>query len=128
MMSAIMGKNTGPELSVRRYLHATGLRFRLHDKLLPGRPDVVLPKFRAVVFVHGCFWHRHDGCPYATSPATRPEFWIRKFSRNVQRDSDNQRALRMAGWDVQTIWECEVHDPLRLDELFWQIVSSYPTK
>lgn len=126
MMSAIKGKDTGPELAVRRYLHAAGLRFRLHDKLLPGRPDIVLPKFRSVVFVHGCFWHRHEGCPYATSPATRADFWSKKFSGNIQRDADNDRALRMAGWQVLTIWECQARDPLKLDELFWSVVSAYP--
>jgi DNA mismatch endonuclease (patch repair protein) len=128
MMTGIKGRDTGPELAVRRYLHATGLRFRLDDKLLQGRPDVVLPKFKTVVFVHGCFWHRHQGCPYATSPATHPDFWRRKFSRNIQRDTDNERALRMAGWHVLTIWGCEVRDPLRLDELFWRIVSGHPGK
>ncbi len=126
MMSGIKGKDTGPELAVRRYLHSTGLRFRLHYKLLQGRPDIVLPKFRSVVFVHGCFWHRHEGCPYATSPATRPAFWSKKFSRNIQRDTDNDRALRMAGWQVLTIWECEARDPLKLDELFWHVVSTNP--
>lgn len=128
MMSGIKGKDTGPELAVRRYLHAAGLRFRLHYKLLPGRPDIVLPKFRSVVFVHGCFWHRHEGCPYATSPATRPDFWSKKFSRNIQRDTDKDRALRMAGWQVLTIWECEARDPLKLDELFWHVVSANPEK
>lgn len=128
MMSGIKGKDTGPELAVRRYLHAAGLRFRLHDKLLPGRPDLVLPKFRSVVFVHGCFWHRHEGCRYATSPATRPDFWSKKFSRNIQRDIDNDRALRMAGWQVLTIWECQARDLLKLDELFWYVVSAYPEK
>lgn len=123
MMRGIKAKDTGPELAVRKYLHSTGLRFRLHDKLLPGCPDIVLPKFKTVVFVHGCFWHRHNACPYATSPATRPDFWSKKFSRNVQRDSDNQQALRLAGWDVWTIWECQSRDPLELDQLFWRVVS-----
>lgn len=123
MMSGIKGQDTRPELVVRRYLHAAALRFRLHDTRLPGRPDIVLRKFRTVVFVHGCFWHRHERCPYATTPASRPDFWRDKFARNVERDAENVRALRAAGWVVLTIWECQVRDPLKLDDLFWRVVS-----
>lgn len=106
MMSGIRGKNTKPELVLRRALHASGLRYRLHAKGLPGKPDIVMPKYRAVIFVHGCFWHRHDGCRYATVPATRPEFWESKFDANVRRDAAVQSALREAGWRVGTVWEC----------------------
>ncbi len=128
MMSGIKGQDTSPEIAVRRYLHAAGLRFLLHDKRLPGRPDIVLPKFRTVVFVHGCFWHRHEGCLNATFPASRPEFWRTKFAANVQRDAANVQALRTSGWSVLTIWECHVREPLELDKLFWRVVSGYPGK
>lgn len=123
MMSAIRGKDTRPEMLVRRYLHACGIRFRLHSRQLPGRPDIVLPRFRTVVFVHGCFWHRHPACHLASTPATRAEFWATKFSRNVERDRANASALAAMGWQVLTIWECETRDPLLLDQLFWRILA-----
>lgn len=122
MMAAIRSRNTAPELSVRSYLHACGLRFRVHARGLPGSPDIVLPGYRAVVFVHGCFWHRHQGCPFATMPSTRPEFWQAKFAANVARDTTTQLQLESAGWRVFTIWECEVAES-RLEHLFWQIVA-----
>lgn len=106
MMAGIRGRDTAPELALRRALHRAGLRFRVHAKELPGRPDIVLPRWRAVVQVHGCFWHRHPGCRYATSPATRPEFWTAKFAGNVERDARNHAALRALGWRVATVWEC----------------------
>jgi DNA mismatch endonuclease (patch repair protein) len=106
MMAGIRGKNTRPELVLRQALHARGFRFRLHPKNLPGRPDLVLAKYRAVVFVHGCFWHRHEGCRYATTPSTRPEFWKAKFEANVRRDRAVQTTLMDAGWRVAKVWEC----------------------
>lgn len=106
MMAGIRGKNTSPELTVRRGLHAAGFRFRLHDRKLPGRPDLVLARYRAAVFVHGCFWHRHPGCRYATTPSTRAEFWQEKFSANVVRDERSWSHLREAGWRVGVVWEC----------------------
>lgn len=106
MMSGIGGRDTGPELIVRRALHAAGFRYRLHARHLPGKPDLVLPRHHAVVFVHGCFWHRHSGCRYATTPATRADFWQEKFSRNVERDRRVENRLLEAGWRVATIWEC----------------------
>jgi DNA mismatch endonuclease (patch repair protein) len=106
MMSGIRGKNTKPELALRRALYARGFRFRLHSGKVHGRPDLVLPKHRAVVFVHGCFWHRHEGCRYATVPATRPEFWRAKFDANVARDSAIHATLLEDGWRVATVWEC----------------------
>lgn len=106
MMAGIRGKDTAPELALRRALHAAGFRFRLHARELPGRPDLVLPKWRAAVQVHGCFWHRHPGCRFATSPATRPEFWSKKFAGNVERDARNHAALLALGWRVATVWEC----------------------
>lgn len=123
MMSAIRGKDTGPEMLVRRYLHACGLRYRLHQRRLTGRPDLVFPGHRTVVFVHGCFWHRHPGCPLASTPATRSEFWADKFAQNVARDQANVAALVSMGWQVLTIWECETRDPLVLDQLFWKVLS-----
>lgn len=91
---------------VRRELHRLGFRFRLHDPRLPGKPDLVLRKHSAVIFVHGCYWHRHEGCRYATTPATRREFWLTKFEANVQRDRREQESLRAAGWRVFVVWEC----------------------
>ena len=105
-MAGIRGKNTQPEMVLRRALHARGLRFRLHDRLLPGAPDIVLPKWRAAILVQGCFWHRHEGCRYASTPATRPEFWLRKFSDTVARDQTNLTRLQEQGWRVALVWEC----------------------
>jgi DNA mismatch endonuclease (patch repair protein) len=107
-MSRIRGRNTGPELRLRSLLHCAGFRFRLHAKHLPGRPDVVLPKYRTAIFVHGCFWHRHPGCRNATMPSTRREFWQKKFEGTVGRDIRNQAMLEAAGWTVVIIWECEL--------------------
>lgn len=106
MMGGIRGKDTKPEILLRKQLHARGFRFRLHDSRLPGTPDLILRKFNAVIFVHGCFWHRHEGCRYSTTPATRPEFWAEKFAGNVERDRRNIEVLRKAGWRVAVVWEC----------------------
>ena len=106
-MSRIRGKDTKPELRVRSQLHRMGYRFRLHRKDLPGRPDIVLPKYDTVIFVHGCFWHRHKGCRFAYTPKTRVEFWGTKFEQNVRRDRRNEAALRKRGWRIIRIWECE---------------------
>lgn len=111
MMAGIRGADTRPELLVRRALHARGFRFRLHARYLPGRPDLVLAKYRAAVFVHGCFWHRHAGCRYATEPGTRVEFWEAKFAANMLRDDAVAGALRAAGWRVATVWECALKRP-----------------
>jgi DNA mismatch endonuclease, patch repair protein len=116
MMSGIRGKDTQPELIVRRYLHAKGLRFRLHDRTLPGRPDLVLRRHRAVVFVHGCFWHQHPGCRFAVMPTQNRKFWAEKLGRNRTRDLDRIAALESAGWRVFTVWECELA-PVQLDAL-----------
>lgn len=111
MMSRIRGKDTRPEYAVRRGLHRNGYRFRLHSDGLPGRPDLVLPRFGAVVFVHGCFWHRHANCRYATTPSTRVPFWQEKFHRTVERDKANEERLLAAGWRVFVVWECGIrHD------------------
>ncbi len=108
MMSGIRGRDTTPELTVRKALHAEGFRYRLHVAGLPGRPDIVFPRHKAVVLVHGCFWHRHEGCRYATTPATRPEFWAEKFRQNVARDQRDERALRELGWRIAILWECDI--------------------
>ena len=106
IMAKVQSRNTGPELVLRRALHARGLRYKLHDSALPGRPDLVFPRFGAVCFVHGCFWHRHGGCPRATTPATNRAYWERKFEANVRRDREHRRTLLRAGWRVGVIWEC----------------------
>lgn len=110
MMSSIRGKNTWPERTLRSLLFARGFRYRLHVRKLPGTPDLVFPKHRAVVFVHGCFWHRHEGCRYTTIPRTNEEFWQRKFLGNVDRDTRHLELLRSLGWRVATVWECAVKD------------------
>ncbi|MCA3632241.1 MAG: DNA mismatch endonuclease Vsr [Methylobacterium sp.] len=111
LMSRVARKNTTPELRVRRAAHALGLRFRLHRSDLPGKPDLVFPRRRLVVFVHGCFWHRHPGCRMATSPKSRTEFWLGKFAANQHRDASVTAELEKAGWRVVVIWECETRKP-----------------
>lgn len=108
MMAGIRGGDTKPEIAVRSLLHRDGFRFRLRVKDLPGRPDIVLPRYRAVVFVHGCFWHRHPGCRHSYTPKTRAAFWTKKFDANVARDRKASHNLRDAGWRVFVIWECEI--------------------
>ena len=108
VMSRIPSKDTKPEKLVRSLLHKQGLRFRIHSKKLPGKPDIVLPKYKTCIFVHGCFWHRHMGCSRTTIPKTRKSFWEAKFESNVQRDRENQRKLKELGWQVEIIWECEL--------------------
>lgn len=107
-MSRIRGKDTTPELRVRKLLHRAGYRFRLHTPDLPGKPDIVLKKYETAIFVHGCFWHRHKGCPGATTPKTRTDFWLNKFDSTVKRDRQKQRLLEEMGWKVITVWECEL--------------------
>lgn len=109
-MSRIRGKDTKPELWVRRFLHGQGFRFRLHRSNLPGRPDLVLPKYQTVVFVQGCFWHAHR-CQNGRIPATRSAYWQAKFEGNQRRDAKNARKLRAAGWHVYHVWECELAKP-----------------
>ena len=121
MMAGIGPADTAPEIAVRRYLHACGLRFRLHDKRLPGRPDIVFAGNRIAVFVHGCFWHRHAGCRYTTSPAANSEFWRRKFEANVRRDTAMAARLEVLGWTPLVIWECEARDTDELDQLYWRV-------
>lgn len=111
-MSRIKGRDTKPELQLRSALHKAGFRFRLHVSKLPGTPDLVLPGYRSVIFVHGCFWHRHHGCRNASIPSNRREFWMEKLESNVNRDAKNSAVLIAAGWKVFTVWECELEsDP-----------------
>jgi DNA mismatch endonuclease, patch repair protein len=109
-MRRIRKVDTKPELRVRRVVHALGFRYRLHRRDLPGTPDLVLPRLRKVVFVHGCFWHQHPGCRLAKRPRARPEYWLPKLERNVARDHACRRALAATGWEVLVIWECETSD------------------
>lgn len=112
VMSRVGSKNTRPELAVRKYLHAEGFRFRIHYKDLPGKPDIVLPKFKAAIFVHGCFWHGHKGCRRAQLPATRTDWWANKIARNQERDKVQQAELREAGWRIMIVWECRLKPAL----------------
>ncbi|MBN3214409.1 very short patch repair endonuclease [Pectobacterium polaris] len=118
MMSGIKGKNTQPELMIRKFLHAQGFRYRLHVSSLPGKPDIVLPRYKLCIFVHGCFWHRHDGCRYATTPKTRPEFWMKKFAENRLRDIRVKMQLRNEEWRVFEIWECGIRNQ-STDSINW---------
>ncbi len=113
-MAKIRSRDTGPEIAVRRAAHAAGLRFRLHRRDLPGTPDLVFPKARLAVFVHGCFWHRHAGCSNCTMPKTRTDFWQAKFERNVSRDREARDRLSVLGWMSMIIWECETRRPATL--------------
>jgi len=121
-MSRITSKNTAPELAVRSVLHKLGYRYRLHGKDLPGNPDIVLPRHKTVVFVHGCFWHRHARCRYTYSPKSNQAAWNRKFRENVARDRSNVRALRALGWRIVVIWQCRTE---RLEVLQQTIRKSF---
>lgn len=121
IMRGVKQKDTRPEIIVRKALHAAGFRFRLHARHLPGKPDIVLPKFKTVVFVHGCFWHQHAGCKDGRVPASRVEYWEPKLRRNQERDQEKARELEAAGWNVVTVWECEAKDPAALGRAFARI-------
>lgn len=120
-MSRVKGKDTSIEVKVRKFLFAQGFRFRKNDKRLPGKPDVVLPKYHTVIFVHGCFWHRHPNCKDATTPKTRTAFWLEKFEKNVANDNAHREALEAAGWKVITLWECDINK--RFDETMDRVVQ-----
>lgn len=124
IMSRIKGADTKPEMKVRSLLHRMGYRFRLHRKDLPGKPDIVLPKHGAVIFVHGCFWHRHEGCPRATLPASNAAFWKKKLTANAERDRKNAEELRTLGWRVLTIWQCETNDDGELARILIDYLTS----
>lgn len=125
-MSRIKGKNSKPEMVVRRLVHGMGYRYRLHRKDLPGKPDLVLPRHRTVIFVHGCFWHRHHDatCTLARMPKSRLEFWEPKLEANHLRDIRNKEALEALGWRVLTVWECEVKEPLRIADRIRAILGT----
>lgn len=127
VMAAVRGKNTTPELKVRKMLHALGFRYRLYRKDLPGQPDIIFPKYRVCIFVHGCFWHQHPGCKRSSRPSSNEEFWTGKLDKNVARDDRNRRALRKLGWRVAVIWECETKDPehlsKRIAKIFPEVVG-----
>jgi DNA mismatch endonuclease (patch repair protein) len=110
-MSRIQSKNTKPEVIVRSMLHHLGYRFRIHRRDLPGTPDIVLPKYNSIIFVHGCFWHRHPECPYAYMPKSRIKFWEKKFLDTVNRDTHTIETLKKMGWKVLVVWECELKNP-----------------
>jgi len=116
-MSRIKGKDTRPEIAVRSLIHKMGYRFRLHRKDLPGKPDIVLPKYNTVIFVHGCFWHRHKGCKYAYTPKSRVKFWKDKFAETVNRDKQHLKQLKENGWEVFIVWECETKDMDKLKKI-----------
>ena len=126
IMSQIRGKDTKPEILVRSYLFSRGLRFRKNDKRYPGSPDIVLPKYKTIVFVHGCFWHLHEGCKYAKMPKSNVDYWKPKLYRNRERDACNQKELEDMGWTVITVWECELKkDKVEqtLEDLYIKITS-----
>jgi DNA mismatch endonuclease (patch repair protein) len=124
LMARVRREHSRPERAVRKYLHRAGFRYRLHDRRLPGTPDIVFPRFRCVIFVNGCFWHRHPDCRRASMPKTRIDFWLAKFQKNVSRDKAAASALERLGWRVIVVWECETRDPevmhVRLKSLFLQ--------
>lgn len=112
-MSKIKSKDTKPELLVRKYLFSKGFRYRLHNKKLPGTPDLVLPKYKTAIFINGCFWHGHNNCKYFVIPKTRTEWWLEKISRNIERDTENKKILTELGWKIMEIWECELKTSVR---------------
>ncbi|HMH22294.1 MAG TPA: DNA mismatch endonuclease Vsr [Puia sp.] len=111
-MSRIRAKNTSPELLVRKFLHARGFRYKLHDRSLPGSPDLVLPRYKTIIFVHGCFWHGHADCKYFVVPKTRTDFWMGKITTNMSNDALAVRRLKVAGWKVISVWECQLKPKL----------------
>jgi DNA mismatch endonuclease Vsr len=116
VMSRIRSRDTGPERAVRSMLHGMGYRFRLHVADLPGKPDIVLPRYRTAIFVHGCFWHRHKGCRFCYTPKSRLQFWLDKFESNIRRDNEVKKLLCKQKWNVLVVWECELRFPDRLSK------------
>lgn len=122
-MSRIKGKDTKPEILVRKFLFSKGFRYRLHDKKLPGKPDIVLPKYKTVIFIHGCFWHGHEGCKYYVVPKTRTDWWLEKIGKNILNDSKAIQSLTEIGWKVVVIWECRLKTKVR-DESLQDLIRS----
>jgi DNA mismatch endonuclease (patch repair protein) len=133
-MSKIRSKNTKPELALRKALSVSGFRYRVNEKHLPGKPDIVLPKYKTVIFLHGCFWHRHEGCKYAYTPKTNTKFWVDKITSNAERDKINAEQLTALGWNIVTVWECEIrhtnkHNLTQLiDRVEAEILAQVPQK
>ena len=127
-MSKIRAKNTSPEMAVRRLVHGMGFRYRLHVAALPGKPDLVFPRLRKIIQVHGCFWHRHRGCIDSHIPKTRVEYWKPKLARNQKRDRANEKALRRQGWEVLIIWQCEVNAAALLSERMAEFLRGTSTR
>lgn len=123
-MSRIKGKDTKPEMLVRRFLHANGFRYKLHDKTLPGKPDIVLPKYKTVIFIHGCFWHGHKNCKYFVVPKTRTEWWINKINGNKANDLKAAKVLKKDGWKIITIWECGLK-PYKLEKTLSSLLHKF---
>ncbi len=123
-MSQIKGKNTKPEILVRKFLFSNGFRYRLHDKKLPGKPDIVFPKYNTAIFVHGCFWHGHKGCKYFVIPKTRTNWWVEKITKNRLTDTKNMRRLTQEGWKVITIFECELK-PKKRNKTFAKLIAKF---
>jgi DNA mismatch endonuclease (patch repair protein) len=123
-MSRIKGKNTKPEMLVRKFLHAHGYRYRLHDKKLPGKPDIVLPKYKTVIFVHGCFWHGHKDCRYFVVPKTRTDWWLNKINSNITNDAKAARALKKEGWKIINLWECDLK-PAKIKKTLSKLIKYF---
>jgi DNA mismatch endonuclease (patch repair protein) len=123
-MSRIRSKNTRPEQLVRKFLFSYGFRYRICDKKLPGNPDIVLPKYRTVIFIHGCFWHGHSGCRYFVIPKTRTDWWLQKFETNKRKDNLNKSELRKDGWKVKIIWECELK-PMKIEKTLKNLLKYF---
>mgnify|MGYP001079076721 CR=1 FL=1 len=126
VMSRIKARDTKPERAVRSLLHCMGYRFRLHRTDLPGKPDIVLPRYQTAIFVHGCFWHRHEGCRFAYTPKTRTDFWLKKLESNVARDRQVQADLAALGWRVVTVWGCELSAPEQLSKRLDEVLKGRP--
>ena len=126
-MSKIKGKDTKPEVMVRKFLHTHGFRYRLHDKKLSGKPDIVLPKYNTIIMVHGCFWHGHEGCKYFVIPKTRTEWWLDKINSNKRKDTENEKQLKALGWQVLTVFECDLK-PDKRELTLSQIIETLKNK
>ncbi|MGH3087754.1 MAG: very short patch repair endonuclease [Rubrobacteraceae bacterium] len=125
VMSRVRNKDTKPEMRVRRMIHAMGYRYRIHHGRLPGKPDLVFPERGKVIFVHGCFWHRHEDCKRCRIPKSRPEYWIPKLKKNKSRDMENQNKLREMGWDVLVVWECETEEAAGLPNRIMSFLEDF---
>lgn len=126
-MSRIKGKNTKPEILVRKFLFSKGIRYRLHDKRFPGKPDLVFPKYKTVLFIHGCFWHGHEGCRYYIVPKTRTEWWLNKINGNIKKDTESTAWLKIEGWKVLTVWECDLKTDKR-EKTLQQLLKQFKNK